>query len=343
MKQSMSSRSQPLLFSITTNGFVRDCIFDSQYQYACDLLDGKLSEPNDRFLPFIYELDSPDEWDRPECWIKANPGLGTIKKESYLRECVQKAKDDPSFKPTVMVKDFNLKENSATAWLSYEEANNEGTFDYAFKYCIGGMDAADSVDLNAAKALCMRRDDPKIYVKSMYWLPESRLERLAKGSRREQDNAPYRLWADQGYIRVCPGNKVDKLVFLDWFRELRDVEDLWTLYIGYDPWHVDDSLLRLFKEEFGENSMIPVRQGVATLSQPMKDLKADFAAKRIVYNNNPVDKMCLLNTDVSVPDKNGNIQPVKGADDRRRIDGTAALLDGYVVLRNKMNEYTSLI
>ena len=108
MKQSMSSRSQPLLFSITTNGFVRDCIFDSQYQYACDLLDGKLSEPNDRFLPFIYELDSPDEWDRPECWIKANPGLGTIKKESYLRECVQKAKDDPSFKPTVMVKDFNL-------------------------------------------------------------------------------------------------------------------------------------------------------------------------------------------------------------------------------------------
>lgn len=343
MKQSMSSRSQPLLFSITTNGFVRDCIFDSQYQYACDLLDGKLSEPNDRFLPFIYELDSPDEWDKPECWIKANPGLGTIKKESFLRECVQKAKDDPSFKPTVMVKDFNLKENSATAWLQYDEANNEETFDFPFKYCIGGMDAADSVDLNAAKALCMRRDDPRIYVKSMYWLPEYRLERLAKGSRREQDNAPYQLWAEQGYIRMCPGNKVDKRVFLDWFLELREKEDLWTLYIGYDPWHIDDSLLRLFKDEFGENSMIPVRQGVVTLSQPMKDLKADFAAKRIVYNNNPVDKMCLLNTEVSVPDKNGNIQPVKGVDERRRIDGTAALLDGYAVLKNKMNEYASLI
>ncbi len=343
MKQSMSSRSQPLLFSITTNGFVRDCIFDSQYQYACDLLDGKLSEPNDRFLPFIYELDSPDEWDRPECWIKANPGLGTIKKESYLRDCVQKAKDDPSFKPTVMVKDFNLKENSASAWLRYDEANNEELFEYKFRYCIGGMDGADGIDLNAAKALCMRRDDPKIYVKSMYWLPESRLERLAKGSRREQDNAPYQMWADQGYIRVCPGNKVDKRVFLDWFLELRDIEDLWVIYIGYDPWHIDDSLLRKFRDEFGENSMIPVRQGVATLSQPMKDLKADFAAKRIVYNNNPVDKMCLLNTDVSVPDKNGNIQPVKGADERRRIDGTAALLDGYVVLKNKMDEYESLI
>ena len=132
-------------------------------------------------------------------------------------------------------------------------------------------------------------------------------------------------------------------MFLDWFLELRDIEDLWVIYIGYDPWHIDDSLLRKFRDEFGENSMIPVRQGVATLSQPMKDLKADFAAKRIVYNNNPVDKMCLLNTDVSVPDKNGNIQPVKGADERRRIDGTAALLDGYVVLKNKMDEYESLI
>ena len=46
---------------------------------------------------------------------------------------------------------------------------------------------------------------------------------------------------------------------------------------------------------------------------------------------------------LSVPDKNGNIQPVKGADERRRIDGTAALLDGYVVLKNKMDEYESLI
>ena len=59
--------------------------------------------------------------------------------------------------------------------------------------------------------------------------------------------------------------------------------------IGYDPWHIDDSLLREFQSEFGEKAMIPVRQGVITLSQPMKDLKADLQAKLIVYNDHPID------------------------------------------------------
>jgi phage terminase large subunit-like protein len=71
---------------------------------------------------------------------------------------------------------------------------------------------------------------------------------------------------------------------LEWFKELRDEENLYTLYIGYDPWHIDDSLLREFQAEFGKNSMIPVRQGVQTLSQPMKDIKADFMSKHIIYD-----------------------------------------------------------
>lgn len=339
MKQSMSSRSQPLLFCITTNGFVRDGIFDAQYEYAAGVIDGTIKD--ERFLPFIYELDHRDEWDKEECWIKANPGLGAIKKLSFLRECVAKAKVDPSFKPTVMVKDFNLKENAAAAWLSYDQLNNEQTFDYKFRYCIGGMDAADSVDLNAAKAICMRPGDENLYIKQMYWIPEEVL-RAKEASRRERDDAPYKLWVEQGYMRTCPGHKVDKRVFLDWFIELRDTEDVYPLYIGYDPWHIDDSLLRQFKDEFGERAMIPVRQGAPTLAQPMTDLKGDFKAHRVIYNNNPVDKMCLLNTYTTPPDRNGNVLPDK-TDRKRRIDGTAALLDAYVVLQNKKDEYLTMI
>lgn len=112
--------------------------------------------------------------------------------------------------------------------------------------------------------------------------------------------------------------------------------------IGYDPWHIDDSLLREFEAAFGKSAMIPIRQGVATLSQPMKELKADLSAKKVVYDNNPIDKMCLANTAVRT-DINGNIQPVKTDDPRKRIDGTMALVDGYVVLRDKFDEYISLI
>lgn len=341
VKQAMGARQQPLLFTITTNGFVRGSIFDSQYEYAKNILEGKAD--NKRFLPFIYELDSPDEWDKEECWEKANPGLDTIKSRDYLRQMVRKAKDDLSFKPTVLVKDFNIKQTAESAWLRFEELNNEETFDIRkFGYCIGGFDAADSVDLNAAVAVFQRPNDDHIYVKSMFWIPQSVVDEIDKtGNRKERDNAPYKLWIEQGYMRTCPGNRCDKRIFLEWFRELRDEYDIYTSFLGYDPWHISDDLIREFQAEFGKNSMIPVRQGTITLSDPMKNLAADFKANRVVYDNNPVMKWCLINTEVKT-DINGNIQPVKGLDARKRIDGLAALLDAYKVLQDKKDQYINL-
>lgn len=344
MKQSMSARRQPLLTCITTNGFVRDNIFDSQYEYACKVLDGKTKD--DRFIAFIYELDDRDEWDKEEMWVKANPGLGKIKSLDFLRECVAKAKSDPAFKPTVMVKDFNLKENAASTWLSWETIENKESFDFAsmgFKYGIGGFDAADTTDLNSAKALCMRFGDDRIYLKSMYWLPQAVLDKMtADGNRRERDNAPYLLWEKQGLLRSWPGNKVDKICFLEWFKELREKEDLYILYIGYDPWHIDDTLLRAFKAEFGPDSMIPVRQGPATMSQPLKELKADLEAKRIIHNSNPIDLWNLSNCQIKA-DTNANIQIVKGMDNRKRVDGAVSLACGYITLKVKWDEYQNCI
>ena len=339
IKQAMGARTQPLLFCITTNGFIRNGIFDAQYDYAKKIIFGE--EKNDRFLPFIYELDSPDEWDNEDCWIKANPGLDTIKSRDYLRQMVAKAKADPSFKPTVMVKDFNIPETNASAWLKWEELNNEQMFDIPFKYCVGGFDAADKIDLNAAKAVCMRPGDDNIYVRSMYWIPQAVIDEIDRtGNRRERDNAPYKQWIEQGYLRTCEGTSCDKKIFLEWFKELRE-EGLYTRFIGYDPWHVDDSLIREFQVNFGKDSMIPIRQGPFTLSSPMKDMHADFKAHKIIYNSNPIDKWCLFNTSIKT-DINGNIQPVKGLDARQRIDGTIALICAYKVLHDKMDYYLNM-
>lgn len=342
IKQAMGARSQPVLFTITTNGFVRNGIFDAQYEYASKVIAGTVQD--EHYLPFIYELDSPEEWDNEEMWIKANPGLGTIKSFDYLRQMVSKAKNDPSFKPTVMVKDFNLKENPQSRWLTYDEAFNDKKIPkHKFRYFIGGFDGADSVDLNAAKAIFQRPNDDKIYVKSMYWIPQRVIdEQNEKGNRDGRDHVPYDLWISQGLMRAYPGNKVDKRVFLDWFCEIRDNDDIYPMYIGYDPWHISDELLRAFEQEFGRSVLIPVRQGVITLSEPMKNLKADLQAKRIVYDDNPIDLWCLLNTDVKT-DINGNIQPCKTDAQTQRIDGTAALLDAYVVYLNKRDNYLSII
>lgn len=339
MKQSMSSRRQPMLWCITTNGFVRNGIFDAQYDYATGVINGTIKD--DHFLPIIYELDSRTEWTDPKMWIKANPGLGTIKKKDKLQANVEKAKADDTFLPTLLVKDFNLKETSDSAWLSWNDLDNPDPLpdDLQLRYGIGGIDAADSVDLNAAKMIGMRQGDNRLYVYQMYWIPQSKVDQTK--DRRHPDDVPYDIWEARGLLRVVPGNRVDKHVFLEWFREMRDERDIYPYAIGYDPWHIDPSLVSEFEMEFGKGIMMQIRQGVKTLSQPMKDLKAALQAKEIVYGNNPIDKWCLSNTYVKA-DINDNIQPVKDHQSQR-IDGTLALIDAYVVFRDHREEYMTLI
>lgn len=116
MKQSTSSRRQPLVVMITTAGTVRESVFDSLYEIACRIADGEMEEPT--FLPILYELDAREEWTDPTKWQKANPGLGTIKKYKTLADFVQRAKNSPDDLPGVLCKDFNIREVSAAVWLS---------------------------------------------------------------------------------------------------------------------------------------------------------------------------------------------------------------------------------
>jgi phage terminase large subunit-like protein len=366
MKQSMGARRQPILFTITTNGFVRGGIFDAQYEYACALLDGKLSIPNKRFLPFIYELDSPLEWDREDCWIKANPGLGTIKSYDYLRQMVQKAKDDITFKPTVLVKDFNLKENSTSRWLRWEDLDNEemtycedkNNFTYddmaegfkkmGFKYGIGGFDYAETLDLAAAKVICKKKGDNKIYVIQMYWTCEKTMEEL-ETKNKELKNA-YINWARRGLLRVCEGHKITKQAIFDWFEEIQNEMDIYIYQGGFDRWHVDESDERYLENQYGKGVWCKVAMGAKTLSYPMNELKKDMQVNLLVYNNHPIDKWCLSNIEVKT-DINGNIQPVKpGYGDKnvalnnfKKIDGSLALIIAYVIYLSIKDEFENVI
>lgn len=94
-------------------------------------------------------------------------------------------------------------------------------------------------------------------------------------------------------------------------------------------------------EELGFN-MEKVRQGIYSLSEPMKQLEADLKNGNVIYNNNPILKWNLANTQAKV-DVNGIIQPSKLNSRYKRIDGSVALIIAYAVLNRYRLEYENML
>ena len=334
MKQSQSARRQPLLVMITTAGTVRECIFDDMYDYSSKVADGTITD--DTFLPVMYELDNRNEWKDPTAWRKANPALGSIKKLEDLMAKVERAEQSPKDLTGVLCKDFNVRENSSTAWLTFDTINNETCFDinqFKGKWAIGGADLSLTTDLTCATLLTMDKDHNR-YITQMYFLPEDNYLKHIK-----EDKIPYDKWAEAGLLRLCKGNTIDYEDVTNWFIEMVKVHGITPAWVYYDSWSA-----RYWVNSMEANGFNMVRciQGAKTLSLPMQHLQADLEAKKVIYNNNPILKWCLSNTCVE-EDRNGNIMPKKSSNPRRRIDGTASLLDAYTGLFEHYNEFVDAL
>ena len=335
LKQSQSARRQPLMIMITTAGTIRECIFDDMYTYAKNIIDGTVKD--DTFLPVIYELDKREEWKNPKAWQKANPGLGSIKKVEDLEVKVNRAKNSPNDLKGILVKDFNIRETSASVWLSFDEINNERDYQierFYNSYAIGGADLSITTDLTCATLLMMDKETEERFVSQMYWIPEDLLETRVK-----EDKIPYDIWEKKGLLRLCSGNCINYSDVTAWFLEMVNEKGITPAWIYYDSYSAKYWVEEM--EQYGFN-MIRCIQGAKTLSLPMQQLGADLQAKKINYNNNPILKWCLTNTGVQT-DRNGNIVPVKAQSPKRRIDGTASLLDAYVGLVDHYNEFKNAL
>lgn len=337
MYDSMSAREQPMLLETSTMGTIRESVFDSEYEYFTDIIDGyegKSQTVDETVLPVIYELDNPNEWQDERKWYKANPGLGTIKNVKDLRDKVNRAKNNPSELVNLLCKDFNIRQNEQDKWITFDIANNEETYnieDLFDNYAVGGVDLSSTTDLTCATLLIVKGG--KKYVIQQYFIASDRLEFKIK-----DDKIPYDKWEQRGLVTVCEGAKVDYSKVTEWFLKMKEEYEIVPILVGYDPWNsnywVDEMITNKFK-------MLEVRQGAKTMSNPMKQLEADLIEKNVNYNNNPILKWCLCNTAVK-RDENENIRPVKGQKQRARIDGTVSLIIAYCVLFEKMNDYLAL-
>ena len=339
---STSAREEPIVLSLSTMGFVREGIFDILYDSATRCLqsikDG--NSYNENFLPVVYELDKREEYKNPDCWIKANPNLNVSKSMEYMQNAFSKVEEDARKVANFLTKDCNIKETVAEAYFSFDEINNEETFDLDElkpRYYIGGFDLSETTDLTSACILLEFPDKPNtLFIESMYWLPYDSLEK-----RVQEDKIPYDVWAKQGLLRLSNGNKINTKDVEEWFVELAVKRKLYPSFIGYDRWCARE-VVNNMKDNFGASCMYEVKQYAKVLSNPLKMLAEDFKSKRIIYNNNAITKWCLTNLSVKT-DVNGNIQPVKAVHQTRRIDGAMAILDAYVAYSDNKDEYRNAV
>lgn len=341
MIQSQAAREQPLAWMISTNGYVREMFFDDKYNYASSVALWQEGFEDYRLLPLVYELDSRDEWTNPKAWAKANPGLGVIKSIVTLADGVEKAKRDPKYLPTLLTKDFNIPENTASAWLTYEAAVNENTADMDYltrSYAIGGCDLSATTDLTCATLLIRKPNDENFYVLQKYFLPQSRVDAVEGSSKRE---APYELWAEQGHLHICDGATVDYKAVTQWFVDMVNDYNIRPLWVCYDR-----ALSGYWVEEMAGKGFDMERtpQGPFTWTYPMKRLGGMLEEHKIIYQNNPMLRMCLLNTGVKTTNKDGiqSIQPVKSGE-TKRIDGMVSLLNAFVGYCNHEEEYINFL
>jgi phage terminase large subunit-like protein len=334
IKQSQSTKKQPLIFIITTEGNVVGGFLEKKLEYCRKIIKGEIND--ERLLPWLYTQDSEKEiYSSEQSWQKSNPSLGTVKMNSYLEDIMNKAKNDLSTRLTMLCKDFNIKQLESGSWLTFDDLNNEEKYelkDLSDNYAIGGVDLSSTTDLTAAVLVLIKNG--KKYVIPHFFMPSEVIEK-----RKEEDNVPYDIWVKRGLLTLTEGSQNDFTKVTEWFKDMVYDYGVRPLWVGYDPWNS-----RYWVNEMKDSGfdMEEVRQGVFSLSEPMKQLEADLKNRIVIYDDNPILKWCLANTQAKV-DVNGNIQPCKLNSKYKRIDGAVALIIAYTILNRHKIEYENMM
>lgn len=337
IEQSQSLKENPKMIIITTEGFVNDGVLDDLLKRCRAIIAGEDdSISSERLLPWLYSQDSEQEvWTNEKSWVKSNPTLGIVKKWDYLREQVDLARKSKADRMFVLSKDFNIKQSNAQAWLMQEDYNYTAMFDPEFfrgSLCLGAVDLAETTDLVSARIMLMREGDPVKYIFQHYWIPELKLQ----NSNDKDAGAKYSEWAKSNLMTICEGNDVDLSIVADWFYGLYQKYDFRLYKCGYDVKFSKDFLRRM--EEYGFDCEM-VLQNKLTLSNAMKLVEADFKARRINYNEDPIDQWCLGNASMEIDDL-GNVMCVKINNQYdRKIDGAVTLIILYEIYRRYRSDF----
>lgn len=331
MTSAMGARKQPLIISIATAGYVNDGIFDELFKRATAFLKGNSREK--RLLPFIYMIDDIEKWDSIEELKKSNPNLGVSVSAEYYLEQIEIARNSISKKVEFMTKFCNIKQNSAVAWLDYwdvmkcvHEEKPLSLEDFKGCYCVGGIDLSRTTDLTAASIVINRDGINHIFTR--FYMPQKRYEVAIN-----EDNTPYNIYRDRGFLFISGENQVDYKDVYNWFIELVKVYKIKPLKIGYDRYSANYLVEDLKTAGFHTDD---VYQGT-NLTPILHEFEGNLKDGLFDFGDNSMLAAHFLNVAVDINLNDSRMKPVK-IEKRMRIDGAMSVFDALTMVSKYHNE-----
>lgn len=316
LESALGARAQPLMSAITTAGFILDGICVEIRDYLIEILTGQRED--DAFFGYIYAIDDGDDPFDEKNWIKANPGLGSGKFISYMRDMAKKAKALPSALANFLTKDLNRWLNSSEGWLDmsvWDKGKAKFSIELlAGRTCYGGIDLASNLDLTAFSLVFPPTEEGGLwYVVVRTWCPRLKVDNEAS------DRAPYKRAEAEGWLEVTEGEVTD-------YKQIRaavvEASQRFNLkMVGFDRWNATEVVSDLIDSEI---NMVEIPQNTQGMYPGTKLIEELIYSKRLRHGGNTILRYCASNVAL-LYDSNGNFRPdKKNAKNKGRIDALVA-------------------
>lgn len=328
LKSGMIQQDNGLLAIISTAGFNLHSPFKQEVDYVADILAGKIK--NERYFAAIYSLDSPEELDNEDAWIKANPLMSNPKiaktMADKIRNDIEVAKKNGSLN-NVLVKNMNLfvqqSEDSFLTTQEWDIGRVEKAPDLYGRDAYIGVDLSKRGDLTAVSWL-IPTGGGKFYVDSHAFVgTHGGLEQKSK-----TDGVDYQSLAQRGEcsISTLDSGVIDYDSVFTYVKDYVDKHHLRVKYLCYDPWNWKELLGRFEKEGYPQ---FEVKQSRKDLAIPIKTLKEEVIKGNLLHTNNKLLSYHVANAIVKY-DTWGNplLDKTRNAN---KIDMIASLLTAFTV------------
>ncbi len=310
-----------LIVAISSEGTVRNGAGDTIKMDLMKILKGEYEDIHTSI--WWYKLDSIDEVNNPDMWIKANPNIGrTVSYETY-QLAVEKAENNPAQRNDILAKRFGIPMEGYTYYFTYEETLPHRKKDYWRMPCAMGADMSQGDDF-CSFVFLFPLPNGSFGIKTRNYITELTLNKLPSAMRFK-----YEEFMNEGSLIVMDGNILDMMqVYEDLDEYIMSVEYEVRCF-GYDPYNAREFVER-WERENGAYGIEKVIQGSRTESVPLGELKK-LSEERMLLFDEQLMTFTMGNC-IVMEDTNGNRKLLKKRYDAK-IDAVAALMDAFVAFK----------